>query len=52
MNDWPVKLSTRIRPQLEQIAREECIPVPVLVRSLVEKAILQRQLARGRQQPK
>ena len=52
MNDWPVKLPSRIRPAIEQIAREEFLPVPDLVRQLVEKAVSQRQLERGRQQPK
>jgi hypothetical protein len=50
MNDWPVKLPTRIRPQLEEIAREEFLPVPTLVRSLVEKAIFERRLERKRRQ--
>jgi hypothetical protein len=50
MNDWPVKLPTRIRSQLEQIAAEEFIPVPTLVRQLVERAIFQRQLERKRRQ--
>jgi hypothetical protein len=34
MNDWPVKLPSRIRPAIEQIAREEFLPVPNLVRQL------------------
>jgi hypothetical protein len=51
MNDWPVKLPTRIRPQLEQIAAEEFIPVPTLVRSLVERAIFERQLERAKRDP-
>jgi hypothetical protein len=48
MNDWTLKLPSRIRPALEEIAREEFVPVPDLVRQLVQKAILQRQIERKR----
>jgi hypothetical protein len=50
MNDWTLKLPSRIRPALEEIAREEFVPVPDLVRQLVQKAILARQLERSKKQ--
>ena len=50
MNDWPVKLPSRIKPAIEQIAREEFLPVPELVRQLVQKALLQHQLQQGLRQ--
>jgi hypothetical protein len=50
MNDWTLKLPSRIRPALEEIAREEFVPVPDLVRQLVQKAILQRQIERKRRE--
>jgi len=49
MNDIVVKIPGRLRPTIEQIAREEFIPIPDLVRSLVQKAIFQRQIEQTRQ---
>jgi hypothetical protein len=45
-----VKLPSRIRPQLEKIAAEEFLPVPTLVRQLVERAIFERQFERSKRQ--
>ena len=50
MNDWTLKLPSRIRPALEQIAAEECLPTPDLVRQIVQKAIFERQLERNKKQ--
>ncbi len=50
MNDLVVKFPPRMRSQIEEIAREEFVPVPDTIRALVQRAIFQRQLDRARQQ--
>jgi hypothetical protein len=50
MNDFAVKFPGRLRSPIEQIASEQFLPVPDLVRSMVQKAIFQHQLERGRKQ--
>jgi hypothetical protein len=48
MNDWPVKLPGHLRPAIQQIAKEEFLPVPEVIRAMVQKAVFQRQLERSK----
>ena len=53
MNDLVVRFPPLLRALIEEVAREEFLPTADATRSLVQKAILQRQLQRGRRdQPK
>lgn len=50
MNDWVVKLPGRIRPVVEEMAREDYLPATDYVRALVQRAVFEKQLARKQQQ--
>jgi hypothetical protein len=50
MNDLVVKFPPHMRAQIEEVAREEFVPIPDTTRALVQRAIFQRQLERARQQ--
>ena len=49
-DDFVVKFPGRLRSAIENVAREEFLPVPDTVRQLVQKAMVQRQIERRRQQ--
>jgi hypothetical protein len=47
-DDFVVKFPGRLRSQIEEVARQEFLPVPDTVRQLVQKAMVQRQLERSK----
>jgi hypothetical protein len=48
MNDWPVKLPSRLKPAIEEIGREEYRKSQDVVRWLLERALAQRALERAK----
>ena len=48
MNDWTLKMPTHLRPAVDELAREAFLPTPEYVRQLVQRAVFERQLERGK----
>ena len=49
-DDFVVKFPGRLRSAIEDVAREEFLPVPDTVRQLVQRAMMQRQIDRTKRQ--
>jgi hypothetical protein len=48
MNDWPVRIPSRLRPAIEEIGREEYRKPQDVVRFFVERALAERAIKSGR----
>ena len=47
MNDWPVRIPSRLRPAIEEIGREEYRKPQDVVRFFVERALAERAINKG-----